>query len=343
MKAIWKWLKIPVFLAVGVGLLVLALKDVDTAEIWKRIQDANFGWVAVSFLLGYLAIVSRGLRWNCLLEPIGHRAHPGRSVHAVAFGYFANLGIPRSGELARCTILNQSDDVPVDKLFGTVILERVIDTLMLGSLLGLAFVLNVDVVDTFFQELSGSDDPSDGGGSNLLWYLLAGAALGGILLLVLWKRIVPEGLRTKMEGFLKGILDGIKSISKLKQRTAFLFHTLFIWACYVGMSYVCVFAFEETSGLNLGDGLFLMVAGGLGMLAPAQGGLGAYHVAVKYAFIALGSAGVLAGVIPDHEVAEFGVTFAWLVWSSQTLMILLGGFIGYLVLLMHIRNKQAQA
>lgn len=343
MKAIWKWLKVPVFLLVGVGLLVLALKDVELEEIWALIQDANFGWVAISFVLGYVAIVSRGLRWNCLLEPLGHKANSARCVHAVAFGYFANLGIPRSGELARCTMLNQSDGVPVDKLFGTVILERVIDTLLLGTLLGLAFLLNVDVVEHFFAELGRTPEDAGSGSSNLLWYLMGGAVVGGVLLLLLWKRVVPEGIRVKVEGFLSGIFDGLKSISKLKRRNVFILHTLLIWSSYVLMSYVCVFAFEATSNLTLPDGLFLMVAGGLGMLVPAQGGLGSYHVVVKYAFIALAGAGALGTALSPDETTKLGLAFAWLVWSSQTLMIILGGFVGYLVLLRSIRKQETLA
>lgn len=339
-KSLWKKIRIPLFLALGIGLLYLTLKDVDFEQVWSYIEHANLAWVGLSFVIGYIAIVSRGLRWKYLLEPIGYPLNDARSVHAVAFGYFANLGVPRSGEIARCTILNQTDGIPVDKLFGTVILERVIDTIMLALLLGLAFFLNVDVVEGLFAQLGSSSSEASTSSGNLLWYLLAAAVIGGVLLLLLWKRIVPVGLRTKVEGFLQGIWDGLKTIGTLEKRSAFIAHTLVIWVSYVLMSYVCVFAFEETSGLDLADGLFLMVAGGLGMLAPVQGGLGPYHTMVALAFVALGGAGALGAAFLENEASyELGVAFAWTVWASQTLMIILGGLVGYLSLILFIRNK----
>lgn len=344
-KSLWKVLKVPVFIAVGLGLLYLTFRNIDLEKMWEYIQQAKPAWVILSLVLGYVAIISRGIRWQYLLEPIGYKVDTMRSIHSVAFGYFANLGVPRSGEVARCTMLNQTDDVPVDKLFGTVILERVIDTLMLAFLLGTAFLMNVDVVQSFFDSLGEARTEQDGESTtSFIWYLLAAMAIVGVLLLILWKRIIPKGIREKVEGFLKGILEGLKTISTLKKRNAFIFHTLLIWGSYVMMSYVCIYAFEQTSGLNFADGLFLMVAGGLGMLAPAQGGAGAYHYMVTLAFAAIGAAGHLGPDYVEKDASEeLGGAFAWVLWSSQTIMIIVAGIIGYLALTLSMRKQQTDA
>ena len=121
-----------VSLGIGVVLFYLAFSIVDDKEaLWENMRSVRWEGIAASFVMGYLAIVSRGLRWGILLEPLGRKAGKARSVHAVAFAYFANTFVPRSGELARCAALNQTDDIPVDELFGTVISERVIDFVFL--------------------------------------------------------------------------------------------------------------------------------------------------------------------------------------------------------------------
>ena len=134
-----------VFFGIGVGLFWLAMQGVEDPEALKRdMRSAQWWGIASSFVMGYLAIVSRGIRWNLLLAPMGHRPSPARSVHAVAFSYFANAFVPRSGEVARCAALNQTDDIPVDQLFGTVITERVVDFVMLFGLVGFALLTNLD-------------------------------------------------------------------------------------------------------------------------------------------------------------------------------------------------------
>ena len=134
-----------VFFGIGLGLFWLAMQGVEDPEALKRdMRSAQWWGIAASFVMGYLAIVSRGLRWNLLLAPMGHHPSPARSVHAVAFSYFANAFVPRSGEVARCAALNQTDDIPVDQLLGTVITERVVDFVMLFGLVAFALLTNLD-------------------------------------------------------------------------------------------------------------------------------------------------------------------------------------------------------
>ena len=144
----WKnLLKYTVFLGVGVLLFSLAFSLVDDKEaLWEAMRSASWSGIGISFVMGYLAIVSRGLRWGMLLEPLGHRANVYHSIHSVTFAYFANTFVPRSGELARCAALNQTDDIPVDQLFGTVISERVIDLIFLILLTGIAVIGNLDAL-----------------------------------------------------------------------------------------------------------------------------------------------------------------------------------------------------
>ena len=306
-----------VFFGIGIGLFWLAMQGVEDPEALKRdMRSAQWWGIAASFVMGYLAIVSRGLRWNLLLAPMGHHPSPARSVHAVAFSYFANAFVPRSGEVARCAALNQTDDIPVDQLLGTVITERVVDFLMLFGLVAFALLTNLDAFLALMQEAQLPAMPT-----------LIGAGVAGLAGCgALWWISQQQGrlgLLGKMAGFLQGIGTGIRSVLAMEKRGLFLFHTMFIWVMYFLMSYVLFKAIPAVSALGLTDAVLVMVAGGFGMVLPAPGGIGSYHWAVSLGFAAVGFSG------------DVGFAVANVVWLTQTAMIVLTGGLGYLMLFLH--------
>ena len=306
-----------VFFGIGLGLFWLAMKGVEDPEALKRdMRSAQWWGIAASFVMGYLAIVSRGLRWNLLLAPMGYHPSPARSVHAVAFSYFANAFVPRSGEVARCAALNQTDDIPVDQLLGTVITERVVDFLMLFGLVAFALLTNLDAFLALMQEAQLPAMPT------LIGAGVAGLAGCGALWWISQQQ-GRSGLLGKMAGFLQGIGTGIRSVLAMEKRGLFLFHTLFIWVMYFLMSYVLFKAIPAVSSLGLTDAVLVMVAGGFGMVLPAPGGIGSYHWAVSLGFAAVGFSG------------DVGFAVANVVWLTQTAMIVLTGGLGYLMLFLH--------
>ena len=306
-----------VFFGIGLGLFWLAMKGVEDPEALKRdMRSAQWWGIAASFVMGYLAIVSRGLRWNLLLAPMGHHPSPARSVHAVAFSYFANAFVPRSGEVARCAALNQTDDIPVDQLLGTVITERVVDFLMLFGLVAFALLTNLEAFLALMQEAQLPAMPT------LIGAGVAGLAGCGALWWISQQQ-GRSGLLGKMAGFLQGIGTGIRSVLAMEKRGLFLFHTLFIWVMYFLMSYVLFKAIPAVSALGLTDAVLVMVAGGFGMVLPAPGGIGSYHWAVSLGFAAVGFSG------------DVGFAVANVVWLTQTAMIVLTGGLGYLMLFLH--------
>ncbi|MEC7693944.1 MAG: lysylphosphatidylglycerol synthase transmembrane domain-containing protein [Bacteroidota bacterium] len=306
-----------VFFGIGLGLFWLAMQGVEDPEALKRdMRSAQWWGIAASFVMGYLAIVSRGLRWNLLLAPMGHHPSPARSVHAVAFSYFANAFVPRSGEVARCAALNQTDDIPVDQLLGTVITERVVDFLMLFGLVAFALLTNLDAFLALMQEAQLPAMPT------LIGAGVAGLAGCGALWWISQQQ-GRSGLLGKMAGFLQGIGTGIRSVLAMEKRGLFLFHTLFIWVMYFLMSYVLFKAIPAVSALGLIDAVLVMVAGGFGMVLPAPGGIGSYHWAVSLGFAAVGFSG------------DVGFAVANVIWLTQTAMIVITGGLGYLMLFLH--------
>ena len=307
------------FLGIGVYLLYrrfyLIPEDKKT-ELFENMANAPMFAVAITFMMGLLAVVSRGIRWNLLLEPMGYNVKLKNSIASVAFGYLANTVIPRSGEIARCTALNSTDNVPIDKLFGTVIIERVIDFIMLFIFLSIALVSNFDSVLKFFEDI---EIP---GGSALVMLLLAVGVLGIGTFAIIKRKSRTKGknsIYSKILHFLRGIGDGIKSIKSMERRSAFIAHTLFIWLMYFVMSYFLFIAMVD--GIELFQGLWVMVSGGFGMVFPSPGGIGSYQEAVVAGFNSLG----FTNIEDTYAVAN-------VVWITQTLMLIISGIIGSMII-----------
>lgn len=314
-----------VSLGIGVVLFYLAFSFIDDKDaLWETMRSASWEGIAASFVMGYLAIVSRGLRWGILLEPLGRKAGAARSVHAVAFAYFANTFVPRSGELARCAALNQTDDIPVDELFGTVISERVIDFAFLMVLTAAAVLGNIPA---FAQLLEGAVLPDL---TNLMALGAAGLGLVGVLI---WKRkeLLALPFARKIADFLTGVWSGLNSIRHMKQKGRFMAHTFFIWFMYFFMAWVIFKSFDEVQDISILQALFIMVAGGFGMVIPAPGGVGSYQWAVMTGFMALGYGKAL------------GLAVANIIWFTQTAMIVTMGGIAYLYLLVYRLRKDRKA
>jgi len=305
------------FFGIGFGLFWLAMEGVEDSEAMKRdMRSAQWWGVAASFVMGYLAIVSRGLRWNILLSPMGHRPSPARSVHAVAFSYFANAFVPRSGEVARCAALNQTDKIPVDQLLGTVITERVVDFLMLFGLVAFALATNLEAFLGLMQEAQLPATTT---------FIAAGVMilLGGVALWWLAKQQGRPGLVGRVAEFLQGLGKGIQSVLAMEKRGLFLAHTFFIWTMYFFMSFVLFKAIPAVNEVRLTDAVLVMVAGGFGMVLPAPGGIGSYHWAVSLGFAAVGFS------------RDVGFAVANVVWITQTAMIVVTGGLGYLMLFLY--------
>ncbi len=290
-------------------------------------MEANLFWVLASVSMGYIAMIARGLRWSNLLEPLGYFPKKWNNIHAVALSYFVSLGIPRSGEIVRCTAINQVENIPVDKLFGTVILERVIDSSILLLFIGFAVLFNYDIFVSFFDATAVNKDPqSSSSGIGLLGYLGITLVIGLLILIIFRKKILSSKLWRKAKEFIKGMKEGFLSISKMKKRTEFILYSITIWGMYY-LSMIAMFKALQIDQLGWNEGLFLVVAGGLGVIIPTNGGVGAYHFLIQKGVLVLGLAYAFWPDKTNGEIEELGLQLAWLQWGSQTLMMITVGVI----------------
>ena len=238
------------------------------------------------------------------------------------------------GEVTRCGTLYKLEKVPVNLSFGTVVAERVFDVLTLLVLIGLNFVLEFDRLSAFFLDFFGAKVGGESEGPSVLLIvagtLVAVAALAIIFVMrneELRARILQNALVAKIVGFLQGMLEGAMSIRKLRSPGLFIFSTLLIWVFYYLVSYVLFFCIPETADLGPLAGLTVLVIGAIGMTAPTQGGIGAYHLLV-------GNVVVLYGLTQAD-----GVTLATFIHGTQMLFMLTVGALAFLVVL--LKNKKS--
>lgn len=318
----------------------LALGGMDFEKIKIALTQANYFWVAVSAFFAVLAYGFRAVRWNLLLEPMGYKIKNSSAFWTIAFGYMMNLTIPRSGEIARATALFGVEKIPVEKSFATIVIERVVDFCFMLFFLLLTLIFNGKVLWLFVERMKGyqSDEVKKTsaldeillnlGVENLAQFyfwlkiILVIAILGGIIMMLM-------KFREKLITFVKGILEGLMSIFKMKERLKFLLYSAGIWACYFLSAYVICFALEETSHFSIGDGFLIITAGTLGMMVPTSGGAGSFHIAVKLAI-----AGIFVSMGKSQETGEeIGLTYAFISHTMQMVCTLLIGLLAMPILL----------
>ena len=296
-------LKISLPIILGVVLVWYSFTKISPEKLWEYAKEADYSWIIFGVVLGFLSHLSRAYRWNYLLEPLGHRARFANSFMAVMAAYLINYTIPRAGEIGRATILTNYEKVPFDKGFGTIVSERVADMVVMLGIIGITLFLEFDYI---YQLLVERFDPL-----KVAIGILALIILALVFILIIQR--VENKFTLAVRKFVKGVIDGIMSIFKMKNKWPFIFHTLFIWAMYLLMFYVTTFSIEQTSGIPFAAVLIGFISASFS-IAATNGGVGSYPVFVAAAFSIFGIA------------AEPSTAFGYLMWGAQTLMIfILGG------------------
>lgn len=326
-KKIISTLKFALFLAIGGFLLWLAVRGQDFEQLKENIAEAKIFWVVLSALLGLASHYSRAIRWNLLIQPLGYRPRTANTFMAVMSGYFANLAFPRLGEVSKCAVLKRYEGVPINKLLGTMIVERAMDLLYLLLFTIALFIVEFDLVMDLLLGMF-SEKMADSASSDSMWLWLAIiVVVGTALAFFVWRLIRHTAFGIKLANLVAGFAEGLKTVGQLENKWLFLFHSTLIWVLYFIMSYVVLLAFDATAHLGLMAGLAVFVFGSFGMVAPVQGGIGAYHFMAKEA-------------LKVYSVPETNaLAFAFVIHGGQTIMVILAGFISVVLLPIYNRNR----
>ncbi len=325
-KGIQQSLKFIVFLAVGILLLWVAFRNVDFSKISEVLKEADYSWLLLSVFFGLLAFISRARRWVLLIRPLGFSPTTKNSFYALMTGYLANIALPRIGEVTRCVALGKKEKIPVDQLIGTVVIERTIDFLSLLSIMVYLIFTSSNQINQFLKESIllpiKQKVISVFGVTWVIWVILFVLLIIIFLLIIRYKKNLRKiRFFAKIFDVARGVINGLKTITNLKRKGEFIFHTIFIWINYALMTWVVVFSIESTSHLTFTDSIFLLVIGGLAMSAPVQSGLGAFHYII--------SRGLL---FVNNIPLEDGLVYALLTHESQLIFVAIIGTISFFMI-----------
>lgn len=302
-------LKFLLFFSVGAIILYLVYKGQNAAyqeqcqidgipteecslinKVLSDFASVNYFWIVLVLIAFTLSNVSRTIKWNLLLQPLGYKPRFINSFLSILLGYFANLGIPRIGEIVRAGTLSQYEKIPVEKVMGTIVVDRIIDVISLLLMTGLVFLLEFDTISAFFNEHVSFSDRFGGMQGLVLYGLLAGAVGLGIFL-IFRKRLQETAIYKKIYQLVIGFIEGLKSVGRLEKPWLFIFHSISIWALYFTMIYLCFFSFQPTANLAPVVGLVIFVFGAWGIVVPSPGGMGTYQWIVQTALVMYGLRG----------------------------------------------------
>lgn len=306
-------------LVLGLGLVVYfynSFTNEQLALMKSHFINANYFYVAISLVIAIIGYVLRAYRWKYTLTQIGEQPNFMLNFMAVSVGYFVNLSIPRSGEVARAVVLKNYQNVPLDKGFGTIIAERIVDFFILLLFILAAVIIEFNTLKDFLLLYIPVE--------KLIIVLIIGF---GFLLIGLYLYNYSKlSIVLKIKEKVAGLKEGVLSVMHLPNKWYFLGHTILIWISYVLMFYCSMFALPETATVSFSTALVAFVIGSL-TVAFTNGGFGFFPV-------------LIANILFLYNVPlEAGNAFGWIAWTSQLLITVILGLLSFLGLSFYKKHK----
>ncbi|TAK46301.1 MAG: flippase-like domain-containing protein [Saprospiraceae bacterium] len=295
-KILFNTLQFLVFLSIGAIILYLVFRQQNAAfledcslrgiphsqcslmdKLITDFRNARFGWIGLVLAAFVMSNYNRTMKWLILVRPLGYKPRFINGFLAILVGYFANLGLPRMGEVVRAGLFSKYEHIPVEKVMGTIVVDRVVDILCLALAFGLALLFEYDKLWGYAVE-----NANRGGSiSNHWWWILAGLLVAAVSAFWIFrKKMAPTALYWKVVKIFAGFWEGILSVRRLEHPGLFIFHSLSIWFLYFLMTWLGFQAFEPTAHLGLQAALTVFAFGTLGMVIPSPGGMGTFHALV---------------------------------------------------------------
>ena len=314
-KIFKKFLQVLFPLALGAFILFWVYRDFNFQRVGEVLSGGmNYGWILLSLVFGVFANLFRGWRWKLALAPLGECPKTANCVYAIFISYASNLVIPRVGEVTRCGVLSKYDGVSFSKSLGTVVSERMIDTLCVGLITGLVLLSQMPVFATFFAETGTNVSRYAEVLTSGHFYLIMLCALAALVLVLFLIRNIA--LFAKVKGILKNVWQGVIALKDVRPIPLYIIYTLGIWVSYFLEFYLAFYAFDFSAHLGISAGLVMFVVGTLAVIVPTPNGAGPWHFAVMTMMMLYGVGREDAGI------------FALLVHGIQTFLLILLGIYG---------------
>lgn len=314
-----KFLSLIIPLLIGIIIIYYQFTTLNPEELEKiktSFIKADYFYIFLSLFIALFGFWSRAYRWKFALQHLGYQTKFHNDLMTVCVSYLVNLTIPRSGEISRAALLKKYENVPFDKGFGTIVAERIVDMIIFLLFVAVGFISQFDKIYQYLIQKNVKFE-------TLIWFSIIGIVLFFIFVLVWiyaeWQIIL------KLKQKLSGLIEGMLSILKMKNKWNYIFHSFFIWFSYLAMFYVTIFALPETANISFDVVVMGFIFGTLAV-GFTNGGLGAYPLAI-------------ASILSLYGISEgIGTAFGYLIWVSQTLLTIFLGLLSYLLL--PILNKK---
>lgn len=318
-----------VIFSLGLGILIFwyVYKDWDIDTLMDNLRGVRIIWIIIPLFIALLSHFLRAVRWKMLIDPLGKEVNLWNVYGAVMAGYCINYAVPRAGEIARCGLVKKYEGVPFTELLGTLIVDRSVDIIVEGFVILLTIVLQYSEIMQLAEQYHLIEGAIGLLSNPITWIIIVSL----IALPFLFRKAIKNTkIYAKIKEMLSNVANGLKSVLKLEHKGLFILYSILIFVCYYFMFYLCFFAFDYTENLSMLCGLSAFVMGSLGIIAPVQGGLGAWHVLV------IGTL-VTYGVFEDQACS-----FALMVHGSQTLMLISVGILA-MALMFYFNKKKTNA
>lgn len=296
-------------LLLGFGLIYYQYTTLSVEELNKIkfcFQKANYFYIFLSLIISLFGYWARAYRWKYSLQHLGYQTNFKNDFMSVCVSYFMNLTIPRSGEITRAALLKKYENVPFDKGFGTIVAERIVDLILFLLFVGLAFILQFEKLYNFIKEKIAFE--------KIILFGIIGLLLG-IVFLLIWIYVEWKIIK-KIKNKFSGLIEGMLSIVKMKDKWKYIFFSFLIWFSYLLMFYIPIYALPETENIGFDIVIMGFIFGSLAV-GFTNGGLGAYPLAIAMIFSLYGISN------------EIGTAFGWLAWTSQTILTIILGLLSY--------------
>ena len=320
------------FLGGGILLIWWQFHNMTPDQVTKfklALSNANYSMLIPVIFMSLASHVSRSVRWKILIAPMGYKPSLLNTFGVIMVGYLANSFVPRLGEILKCTLLGKYENIPPQKLIGTIVVERIFDFLCYLIFILITILIQFKLVGNFVKNEMAKIYNDTNGISfwTNIFIVLASIVTLVILIRLLIKKFNKSKLILRLKYFISGLKEGIASINNLQNRGWFLFHTVFIWSMYLLQIYIGFSAIQEVSHLGLNAACSVLTLATLAMIIT-PGGIGTFPTAV---FLVLNLYNI------DQSTGE---AFGWIMWGATTFIILFFGSFSLAVLFFINRNKQ---
>lgn len=322
-----KTLRVVLPLLFAASILYWMYRDFDFRHMRLFMQEEmNWAWMLLSMPFGVLAQVLRAMRWRQLLEPVGQHSRRSVRINAVFLSYATSLVVPRVGEFVRCGVLKRKDDVSFSTSLGTVVTERVIDTLLIAVLSIIAIGIQLPKFADFFSQTGTSFEGFFLRFTTAGWFVTVACA--AVAVSFVWWLMRHMAAYNKVKDAVRSVWDGMTSVRNVRQKGLFIAYSVAIWASYFLHYYLTFFCFDFTAALGLQCALVTFVVGSIAVIVPTPNGAGPWHFAVKTMLILYG--------VADEQA----LYFVLIVHTLQTLLVVLLGVWAWLSIWMTTTVKK---